>query len=305
VKEQAARRKSCRVLNPVELFTMTFQADSKWKEMTPSKLKERYEKDKKTGEGMEPKEATRFYASLADLYSAPSRFTFCEKLLMFEEGQHFILRSRGDVMEWQAACNVMLDKAKKDVHRFVGGLYNCMTAYGPNSDAVALGGMRNIQEWTKVCERVMKIVKPLEECKRHDAHMAWREFMLEVGKMMIIVGANVTRAMDSGPEDAFYNPSAAIVRIMDDSSKPPGRGEGVAESLLDDFGVVSGSPFKEPDATVPMSMVDDDEPWMERYTKEYWDNLSMNHGGAAENAVEDVVVLGGVLEVVDGGAVEN
>lgn len=151
----------------------------------------------------------------------------------------------------------------------------------------------------------MKIVKPLEECKRHDAHMAWREFMLEVGKMMIIVGANVTRAMDSGPEDAFYNPSAAIVRIMDDSSKPPGRGEGVAESLLDDFGVVSGSPFKEPDATVPMSMVDDDEPWMERYTKEYWDNLSMNHGGAAENAVEDVVVLGGVLEVVDGGAVEN
>jgi hypothetical protein len=80
----------------------------------------------------------------------------------------------------------------------------------------------------------MKIVKPLEECKRHDAHMALHELMLEVGKMMIIVGTNVTCAMDSGPEDALYNPSTAIVCIMDNCSKPPGR-EGLAESLLDDL----------------------------------------------------------------------
>lgn len=101
------------------------------------------------------------------------------------------------------------------------------------------------------------------------------------------------------------DPLAAIVRIMEDYSKPPGGGEGVAESLLDDFSLFSRSPFKESDATVPMLMVDDDEPWMERYTKEYWDNLSKSDGGDAENAVADVVVFGGVLEVVDGGAVEK
>ena len=46
----AAGRKSCRVLNPVELFTMTFQADSKWQDLTPSKLKKQYDKDKQAGE---------------------------------------------------------------------------------------------------------------------------------------------------------------------------------------------------------------------------------------------------------------
>ena len=77
---------------------MTFQPDSKWQDLTPSKLKRQYDKDKQAGEGMDAKAATRFYASRADKYSATSRFTYCKKVLLFEEGKPIVLQSKGDVI---------------------------------------------------------------------------------------------------------------------------------------------------------------------------------------------------------------
>lgn len=294
---QAAGRKSCRVLNPVELFTMTFQADSKWQDLTPSKLKQQYEKDKKAGEGMDLKMATRFYASLADKYSAPSRFTYCKKVLLFEEGKTVVLQSKGDVLEWKTLCEEMMNKLKADNRERAVDLYNGMNPHDANDDSVARGGVRNLLLCKKAMERMIKYGKPLEDCERQEAKLAWRELMVDIGQMMIVSGANVARAMDAGPYDDFYNPCAAVARIMDDFYNP--WGDDLAEHFLDTYGVAHPKAFRAPDDTVPMTV--DDDAWLEQITKEYCHDPGWSEGEDEEN----LVVLEGVLEVVDGGVVEK
>ena len=277
---------------------MTFQADSKWQDLTPSKLKKQYDKDKQAGEGMDPKAATRFYASLADKYSAPSRFTYCKKVLLFEEGKPIVLQSKGDVMEWKTLCKEMMDKLKSDNRQRAIDLYNGMNPHDANDDSVARGGVKNLMDWKKALERMIKLSEPLEKCSHQEAKLAWRGLMLDVGQMMIICGANVARAMDTGPYDPFYNPSAAIARIMDDFCDP--LGNDLAEHFLDTYGVAHEKAFRAPDDTVPMTV--DDDAWLEQARKEYCSDPYFSEGDDEE---ESGVVLEGILEVVDGGAVEN
>jgi hypothetical protein len=246
---------------------------------------------------MDVKAATRFYASLAHKYSAPSRFTYCKKMLLFEEGKPVVLQSKGDVLEWKTLCEEMMKKVKSDNRERAVDLYDGMNPHDANDESVVRGGVKNLLLCKKALERMLKYTKPLEECERPEAKLAWRQSMVDIGQMMIVCGANLARAMDSGPYHDFYNPCAAVARIMDDFYNP--WGDDLAEHFLDTYGVAHTKAFRAPDDTLPMSV--DEHSWLEQMTKEHCLPSYDSEGEEEEN----LVVLEGVLEVVDGGAVQK
>ena len=84
-------------------------------------------------------------------------------------------------MEWKTLCKEMMDKLKSDNRQRAIDLYNGMNPHDANDDSVARGGVKNLMDWKKALERMIKLSEPLEKCSHQEAKLAWRGLMLDVG----------------------------------------------------------------------------------------------------------------------------